>query len=55
MSLLRDHIQGKLTFWFEMLDGQLSHQIFHTSTFFLWDYLKERVFQNNPQIITEYI
>ena len=32
MSLLRDQFQGKLTFRFGMMNGQLGRQTFHTST-----------------------
>ena len=36
-----------------MLNGQLSLQIFHTSTFLLWSYLKERVRIENIRTGTE--
>ena len=35
VSLVGDHSQGKLIFWFGMLNDLLGHQIFLATTFFL--------------------
>ena len=47
------NFRKKLTFRFEMMNAQLSCQFFHSSKFFLWSYLKGRVWKDIPQTVTE--
>ena len=53
MSILRELLQGKLTFRFGMLIGELTRQITQTSILFYWGYSKERVYTDNPQTIAD--
>ena len=53
MSLLRDHFQGKTDYLIWNIEWpSCSPDIWHLD-FCLWDYLKEGLYQDNPQTVIE--
>ena len=53
MSLLRDHFPGRLISRFGDVEWPARSPDLSPLDFFLWGHLKERVYRDNPQTLTE--